>query len=652
MKKILQIWCLLSLSAALHGAELVRDGQLMFNGIVTPEKPVPVVAHAAKELAYHLKRATGKTLPVIRENAVKPGGRYIYLGGCRANADLKAEKAGWNEGIVKISSDRIQIAGNDGNRAVFSQTNSNGTAFAVYELLERYLGVRWIWPGKDGEIIPKCRNLNLPETTFTFKPLLRSSEWRNNPIHRSQGWSSTKALERYHKTENLWLFRHRFSCDTRIMGGHAFRNYFQKYHKEHPEYFSLLPDGSRRSNPFRSRGRPQYVSMCVSNPDLVKLVVQNWSRDPSRILNLNENDTPGECCCDACLAADHSPRSAEERRRAAKKLFDEQSPRWTSALGSLSDRYCQFYLDAQKEADKIDPKHQIIGLIYANYSEPPTDKIKLNSRMILRFCPPVMYPLTREKIDEYKRIWSGWGKTGAHLMFRPNFTLSGHYYPVQYHAEFYDMFTYAVRHNMCASDMDRLTGQYMVQGLVNYVIASLNHHPDKPLEEMKEEFYSFFGAAKEPVRKYFDYVTDLTMKKGIRDSTLEQAGIEGGVQLARYMIRVGDSLFTPEVMANCFRLLDDAARTPGLDEVSARRVLMLRHGMTQLELAMAVEKEYRKAAQGEPLKKFYEEYAKLQEFRKSIEATCLINLGQLYYYDNLAWLKPIRENAWRKAKRK
>ena len=381
--------------------------------------------------------------------------------------------------------------------------------------------------------------------------------------------------------------------------------------------------------------------------------MRNWARDTSRILNLNENDTPGECCCNACLAADHSPRSAEERRRAAKKLFDEQSPRWPYALGSLSDRYCLFFLAAQKEADKINPDHQIIGLIYANYSEPPTKEIKLNERIILRFCPPVMYPLTREKIDEYKRIWGGWARTGARLMFRPNFTLSGHYFPVQYHAEFYEMFTYAVRHNMYADDMDSLTGQYMVQGLVNYVIASLNHHPDKPLEEIKEEFYSFFGAAKEPIRQYFDYVTDLTMKKGFRDSVLEQAGLaEGGVGLARYLIRVGDSVFTPEVMAKCFGMLDAAAKTPGLDETAARRILMLRYGMKQLELAMAAEAEYRKAAQSGSLNGFYAAYAKLQEFRKSLEPTCLINLGQLHYYDNLAWLKPIRENVWRKKEKK
>ncbi len=646
MKKQLVMIGLLAAGALLQAVELVRDGQLMFNGIVTPEKPVPTVALAAKELAYHLKLATGKELAVIPEKAVKPDGWYIYLGGCRANAGLKPDQLGRDEGIVKISSGRIQIAGNDRSKAFYAMpAASHGTAFAVYEFLERYLGVRWIWPGKDGEIVPGCRNLDLPETAFTFKPLLRSSVWRQSGGRGKQAWSSEAARKKYYQTESLWLFRHRFSSDRSFMNGHAFREYYDRYHKDHPDFFSMLPDGSRLPNKYDwSGGRSQYVSLCVTNQELVRTIVRNWEagKKPA-ILNLNENDTAGECCCDACLAADHSPQPADERRRAAKKLFDRKSSRWPYALGSLSDRYCQFFLDVQKEADKIDPNYLIAGLIYANYSEPPSSKIKLNPRILLRFCPPYMYPLTRKKIDEYKRIWSGWSRTGAQLMFRPNFTLSGHYFPVQYHAAFYEMFTFAVQNNMVAGDMDSLTGQYMVQGLVNYVIASLNHHPEKPLAQLEDEFYSSFGAAKEAVKKYFDYVTGLTINQGIRSSALEKEGLaEGGIGLARRMIWVGDSLFTPEVMAKCFKLIDEAAATPGLDEVSARRILMLRHGMKQLELAMAVQAEYRKCRQGAPLAGFKKAYGELLKFRKSIEGTCLINLGQLHYYDDLAWRKMIR----------
>lgn len=636
------------MAVSISGAVVVRNGKMLFHGIVTPEKPVPVVAHAAQELSYHLKRATGKSLPVITEKQIKNNGKYFYIGNCKANAALEPAKLPWNYGMIKINRDSIHFAGNDGDKEVFAQTNSSGTVFAVYEFLEKYLGVRWIWPGKTGEIIPVCRDLVLKESVITVKPLLRSSVWRSNSLARNarRGWSSRKAMDTYYRNEHLWLLRHRFSCDRRISGGHAFTKYYVRYFKDHPEYFSMLPTGKRGNNIYRWSRNPRNISLCVSNPGLAKLVVDNWVKtgNTSGIINASENDTDGECTCDNCLAADDSPVPAAQRRAAALREFNKKSGLWPRELGSVSNRYCKFFLNIRKEADKVAPGSLILGQIYANYSEPPAKGIKLDERIILRFCPPVMYPFSKEKIENYKRICTGWAATGARLQFRPNYTLSGHYFPIQYHKEFYDMFTYALKCNMVSSDMDSLTGQYMVQGLVNYVIASMNHRPEVPLEQLEDEFYSSFGAAKEPVKKYFDYLTDLTMNRGFPPDVLMPVDQEGGIKRARYMIYIGDTLFSPEVMTECYQLVDDAARTPGLDEVSAERIKMLRYGLKQIDLAMKVQVEFRKYQQGAALTGFNRAYAELQAFRKSIEKTWLINMSRLDYYDNLSWFKPIGMN--------
>ena len=647
MKKFILSSLLILCSITLSAAEIVKDNQMLFHGIVIPDNPVPGVSLAAKELAYHLRCATGKKLPVIKESAVKAGEKYFYLGDCKYNAALKGSSMPWNTGVIKVNKDSIQFAGLDGSSRVIHDTNSCGTLFAVYEFLEKNLGVRWIWPGKYGEVIPRCRKLAIKEGITTVKPVLISSEFRSYPDKRlaAKGWSSVKAMNSYFNTERLWLLRHRFSKNRQFMAGHAFSTYYKRYHKTNPEFFSLLPNGKRTLSPYKGK-KAHYASSCVTNPEFIKTVVANWAaRDSSAMLNLNENDTAGECVCDNCLTADNSPIPNAQRRAAAKKAFDsgKDVKRWAYSLGSLSDRYCQFLLAAQKEADKINPNHTICGLIYANYSEPPTDKIKLNNRMHLRFCPPVMYPFTKEKISDYKRIWQGWAKTGAKLQFRPNFTWSGNYFPIQYHREFYEMFTFAYKNNMASSDMDALVGQHMVQGLVDYVIVSLNHRPNVPLAQLEDEFYSFFGAAKEPVKKYFEYVTHLSMVQGYPDKAFSESDIEGGMGPARYMIYVGDTLFTPEVMAKCFKMVDDAAKTPGLDKVSARRVQMLRYGLTQMELAMKAQREYRKHLKGASLDSFYAAYAELTKFRRSIEKYNLTNMTKLYYFDNLAWHKKIRE---------
>ena len=79
MKKYICLFCALIFSVSLSATAVVNDGKVLFQGIVVPENPVPVVAHAAGELAYHLARATGTTLPVITEKAAVPGKKYFYI---------------------------------------------------------------------------------------------------------------------------------------------------------------------------------------------------------------------------------------------------------------------------------------------------------------------------------------------------------------------------------------------------------------------------------------------------------------------------------------------------------------------------------------------------------------------------------------------
>ena len=642
MKKYICLFCTLIFSVSLSATAVVKDGKVLFQGIVVPENPVPVVAYAAQELAYHLNHATGKNLPVITEKAAVPGKKYFYLGNCKANAALNPSKLPWNTGIVKINRDSIQFAGNDGTLAITAQTNSTGTLFAVYEFLEKYLGVRWIWPGKSGEIIPKCKNLSIKETSFTAKPLLRSSVWRSNPFSRnaSRGWSSQKAMKTYYQTEHQWLLRHRFSCDRRISGGHAFTKYYDRYFKQHPEYFSMLPTGVRGNNIYRWSKKPRNISMCVSNPELPKVVVKNWLAlgKPEQAINVNENDTSGECTCDDCLTADNSPIPNAQRRAAALKEFNKKSRGWPNAMGSVSDRYCKFFLAVQQEAERQNIKNpQVAGLIYSNYSEPPSDKIKLNDRIYLRFCPPYMYPWTQKKIDEYKKIWSGWGKTGASLQFRPNYTLDGNCFPVQYHEAFYDMYTFSAKNGMVAVDMDSYTGHSGAQGLVNFVIATLNHDRDTKLDVMKDEFYSAFGAAKEKVKEYFEYMTYVTMKVPFKNP-LAVRNNEGG-HLMWNMFLMADNIFTPQVMAKATGILKDAAAAPGLDKASAERVYMLQCALENIRLIMAAQVEFRKYKAGAPIKAFDEAVQKLDAYRASIEHTGAINVGHLRYLEDRHWRK-------------
>ncbi len=628
MKKIVLL-ILAVVAGAIHlaGFEVVKDGKLQLDGIVMAGKATSSEKRAAEELVYYFEKSTGAKLPVITGQA-KPNGKYIYLG---AKDDF-----GYNHGRIIITAGNIYLAGNDGTRDYLASNNSTGTLFAAYEFLEKYLGVRWLWPGELGEVAPVHKNLDLADVRLEVKPKTASSLWRAAHGMRS-GWRNPDNRLKFAHEQDIWLKRHRFSCNyTDFQLGHAFIDYFDRYGKEHPEYFSLLPDGTRRSNPYNwGKGDPKFISLCVTEPGLIRTIVDNWKNANPRpkTLNLNENDTGGECVCPNCLAADHSPVPAETRFAKAKERFDKKDNYWPDELGSVSDRYCRFYLEAQKEADKIDPNHRIMGLIYANYSKPPTDKIKLNERITLRFCPPFMYPWTDKKIQEYKEIYSGWANTGAMLMFRPNFTLDGSYFPVQYQDVFYELYTFSTP-NMVAVDMDSLTGNYSVQGLVNYVIANLNHDRETSLNELKDTFCSAFGAAKPQVKEYIDYLTEVSMNAKFK---LDSEGRPEGGALYLNLFLVADTVFTPEVMAKCWALLNAAGNAPGLDPVAAKRVEFLKSGLKNVEMTMAAQAEFRKFKAKAPIDAFAKAVQELDDFRASIEETGALNMGNIRMLEDRHW---------------
>ena len=639
-KPLFGIILFVSVFFTVSAADFFKDGKLQFKAVAIPEKPSPAAAQAARELIYHINKMSGDKITVVRDRNAKKGEKYIFIGTCMQNSSLNADRMDVNSGVIDISAESIRIAGKDSSKRITELDNSTGTLFAAYEFLEKYLGVRWIWPGKTGEVIPRHKDLRLTEERSPVKPVVKSSCWRGTAWLPGT-WKSQKHRVRFFADQSVWMQRHRFSTMTKYANGHAFSGYFSKYGKSNPEFFSLLPDGTRRNNPYKWSQDPKHISMCVSNPGLVKTIVSEYmSGDRKRMLNVNENDTAGECVCASCLKLDNSVIPDGERLKKAGELFAAKKKNWEyESLGSLSDRYSNFYLAVQQEAKRqgIDP--EIAGLIYANYSEPPSEKIKLNERIHLRFCPPYMYPWTEKKISDYKKIWGGWARTGAKLMFRPNITYDGNCFPVQYHEVFYDLFNFSLKNGMVATDMDACTGHFGAQGLVNYVIASLNHRRNVPLSVLENEFYSSFGAAKDKVKEYFDYVTYISMKVPFRNP-LDTKTNEGG-QLWLNLFLIADNIFKPEVMGKCAGILNDALNVPGLDPVSRERVRILQFGLKNAILTIAAQKEFRKYKAGGPIKPFDDAVAKLDEFRASIEHTPAVNVGMLRRLENRHWHKDL-----------
>ena len=612
-------------SMILSGAVLVENGRANAE-IILPQQANPVELFAAKELATHLKILSGVELPVL-ETPTDTARVTIRLGRAAKNLPLSGQPK--NAGHIRVEGNAIAIAGIDDNGDPMKFDTATGTLFAVYDFLEG-LGVRWLWPGDLGTYAPQKTTISIDDADRTVAAPLPTQGWRIS--YCPMNWPNQAEAKTFYERERLWLRRHRFTAVVSLAYGHAFTQWFGKYGKSNPEFFNLLPDGTRRPEPIGPfPNRPDLVSMCVSNPDLTRKIVEEWvAKGNGPIINLNENDTAGKCVCPACLTADGS--KDEERLTRAQKRFAAGDGKWFRELGSVSERYAHWYLHVLGEADRVAPeaKAKVISGIYANYFEPPTN-VRLNDRVILRFCPPLMYPWTPEKVATFKRLWKGWSDAGVRLMLRPNFTLDGHGFPLLYYRDFIECFDFAYANGMIAADLDSLTGMFGANGLTTYAIAEKFSSPHKTADDIMEEYLMAFGPAAPAIRKYI-----ALMETATRNGRFAEAfSIEGGRYADFY--QVAPQIFKPETMKRGAELLDEAARLAAQDATAAAHVRFVRLGFDDAAMVLATQEgfeEFKKTGNANP---FVTAIKKLQAHRAAHEEEGYANIGVLTIMEERNW---------------
>ena len=365
--------------------------------------------------------------------------------------------------------------------------------FGVYDLLETQLGVRWLWPGKLGEIIPSQRNVSLTLADGTVKPLLWFKHWRE---------AATVG-------ELVWLKRQRFGRSIQPRYGHSFGEYWAKFGQTHPEYFNMLPDGTRRLDP--NADSPEYMHVCVSSTGLVNQIVADWkARGAPEFLNVCENDGWAGCACPTCLSWDEpdpdNPVPFDQRLAAAKRAFEGREGRrdeWMLLLGSLSDRFARFWKNVADEAVKTRPDVKVVSYVYDNYRKPPV-KARLDQNVLCGVVPQEsIFGYSRLDSEVFRQDWSGWEKTGCLLFLRPNYTLQAPNFPAFYARTLGGDLKFALAHGLKGTDFDSLTGKYSTQGPSLYMLATILNHPEASTDAVIGEFCSAFGPAKGSDQKIF-----------------------------------------------------------------------------------------------------------------------------------------------------
>lgn len=633
---------------------LVRDGVAQAT-IVVPANTLKVEQFAAQELQYHIKKATGATLPISTEGNALPERVQIIIGASLAakQAGLDGQKQAPNGFIIQRVQNTLLMVGNDGNGDItnpYSQLQDcwtrMGSLFAVYEFCEKRLGVLWLWPGDLGMVVPQRKSLQVGAWNQSWNPPLVHARLRDaGPYHGApNAWTSIAVRTDFLRQQSIWQRRNRIAMGVNMDIHHAFTSWWNELGATRPELFAQLPDGTRRPDP-SYYSAAELTSMCVSNPQLTQEIITRWkaaraTEGPN--VDISENDTPGKCCCPNCLAWDvadpEHPELFASRVERAKKAFEEKIGKnewmsWSTELGSVSDRYARFYMTVLAEAQKIDPEACVMGFAYANYWKPPY-KTKLDPHVIIGIVPNHMFPWTKVDSDDFRKQWDGWAKTGCRLMLRPNYTLEGQGMPINYARQMADEFNYAAERGLVATDFDSLIGQYSAQGINMYTLARLQNNPKMHADAIINEYCAAFGPARAEVKHYLDYLEDVSLNLDVK--AYQKACAETGGDWARFN-RVARVIFTPTVMTKAQKLMADMLKAAAPDALAMQRATFLQTGLRQAELALEAQDAYIKYKANNDIMPFGLALNKLDKDRAGVDTQYVANMGFVVWSESETW---------------
>ena len=502
------------------------------------------------------------------------------------------------------------------------------------------MGVRWIWPGESGEVIPKTKTISVNGLDVKFMQPLQSS--RIHPSNVAQaGWQSEKAWKDYTAADFKWFDRMGFSWDSSIRAQHSYGHpgwqYGHKYFKDHPDWFNLLPDGTRRPNPYYVVVDVEYMSICPNSDGLLQQVIKDWrEKGPKGYpfgpnVFVGENDTPGSCCCEACLADDLSHDPGRLKRARAK--FAKGDRTWPDELGSVTERYAKYYMKALREAKEHDPKVKVIAQTYSNYTEPP--KTKLDKDIIICATLPLHYPWTQKKIDEFYRCWKGWANSGCTMVLRPNFMLDGHCMPINFSRKFYDLYKMCLETGMIGTEYDSDIGQFGGNGINYYVMARTTMRPDLTYGQIFDEYCSAFGKAAPEIKNYWNYWEKISDSKltteADKKAVYNPVGAEPGSW--NYFYLIAPLIYMPEVIAEGRAYLDRAEALVKDDPEALRRVQFLQKGLKNAGLTC----EAQNAFASKDKMVFAAAVNRLDKFRAEIEPDFVANMHHLFNWENVSW---------------
>ena len=603
---------------------LVENGQARGAIIVAPDAS-PIAREAAQDLQFYIRKSTGAELSILAPDAeatLPAAFARVYVGPSQAaeRAGIRAQALEDEQYRVVTRGNALFLLGSDrdyGTHSVSVVNRSPGTIWSVNSVLDRFLGVRWLWPGEVGTFVPKHQNLRVPDLDFIGRPgsLQRELPMRwpkreaNDGGVAGDGYRYLLSASEQEKlvAESLdWGERHQLGQRRAFNTTHGFGDWWRKYGATHPDYFAQTPPGIVQPYP-----EPERVKLRIGNPAVAAQIVQEWKdAGAPDIWRVAPNDS---------AAFDISAES-----RALDVPANQDIDAIWNGTANLTARYLGFWNGLLAEMKKTNPNVNLVTYVYGAYREPPPAGMKVSPGIVAGFV---------NTFDAYAE-WDAWSAAGMSLILRPNWWHQGVDAP---HIPLHNQGNYfrnAQNKGMVGFRFDQLYGFWGTQGASYYMIARLAERPDLSVDEVLDEYTSGFGSAAPAIKEYLNYWEDYTNAAAYPNlvggaKTHEPPGLYDELQKLvgfTYHPLAGSWLVMPylypdAVITRGLKHLDDADVLARDDAPEIRaRIQFLRDGLISLratrdQVALGVKLRTEKTPENERL--FAENLERLRALRRA-----------------------------------
>jgi len=587
--------------ARLH---LIRaDGSAL--PIVLAQDAAPHTRAAAAELAAHLERIGG-VRPEVVEGLPDPlpaqaiwVGYQAALGKLFPGADFALKHP--EEVFLIGNENHIAITGRDQwdpQHAVFpgrrfpieNKQAEHGNANAVFTFLQEIVGVRWLYPGELGTDLPGAESLRIAPFEIRHHPQFRSRSGLFNQLE--MGYIKAGHEQDWARHQRVLLH----SLD--MLGGHYFKDWWEKYGKTRPELFALQPDGTRGTYP----ADKERLKLCEGEPAVWEVWLQEQeallAEYPHRaVLSAMPNDSyfDGHCTDPRSRAWDPDP--SETKVRIKLQWANDVTQEWPP----LSDRYVTF---ANTLADLVkkrfpDRELYVATNAYGDVGRPkPVRAVPRDNVLIIGVNN--FHGRDRAFREQHKTDFLNWAGISKTIIWRPNLgNLGGRMWgmPDVPFQELMDDFRFVADHGAVGVFFDTLFEHWATMAPYYYLIGQLAWNPRADGHAILDDYFQrCYGLAAAPMKKYW-----LLMEKTRGELVHKVASVHSAFSVPDY--------YNAAFFAEADALIAQARTLAGAaDGKHARRVEFTRCGLDYTRAIVAIRaqmRQFEKAktdADREPLK--------------------------------------------------